>query len=127
MQQRETYIYEGVEYTLGELSRISNLRRETIQIRLKKGLSVADALRIPPGKLPRLDPSDIGKQVPVVFITPVPEVKREMQPVLGKEYLATIHGNPKRSCLCRVFYTIELDNGKKLITYPGEFEIKRKP
>lgn len=125
MQQRETYTYEGVEYTMSELVRISKLRRETIHLRLKKGMSVEDALKLPPGRLPRLNPDDIGKQVPIVFEMPVPEVIREMQPILGKEYIATIHGNPSRACLCKVFYMIELENGKKLITYPGEFHIRK--
>ena len=120
----ETYIYNGVEYTLSELARLSGMRRDTIQHRLKIGCTIEEALEIPLGSLhslPALCSEDIGKQVTIVFKSP-PPVLASMQPILGKKYTATICGTVCSDVLRRVFYTILLDNGKTLVTYPGEFE-----
>lgn len=116
------YIYNGAEYTLGELSRMTNLHRDTIRRRLELGLTIEEALELPAGaQLPHLSKDDIGKKVPIVFRHLVP-VYDFMQPKIGKKYMATICGSTKKSTLCKIFYVIELESGKKLVTYPGEFE-----
>lgn len=122
----ETFLYKGVEYTISELASISHLHRDTILNRLNKGVSIEEALEMPPGQLPHHNREDIGKSIPIVFSQPLPSVRGTMQPVLGKQYIATIHGRHSGSNnLCKVFYIVQLENGKPLITYPGEFRIVR--
>ena len=123
MQSTTLYEYHGISYTLNELARMSHIHRDTILRRLDWGMTVEEALDQPNSRsLPMLSRSDIGKHVPIVFNTFVP-VKQEMQPILGKQYIAKICGSPHDSQQCRVFYLVELENGKPLITYPGEFDI----
>lgn len=125
MNQGELYKYHGVEYSMTDLTRISHLHRDTILRRLEQGWSLEMALELPAGRgLPNIRSCDIGKKVPIVFTAELP-VFDEMQPILGKQYIATVCGTKSKSAISRVFYMIELDNGKKLITYPGEFEEKR--
>lgn len=123
--QYDSNLYElqGNFYTLTELSRMSNLHRDTIHHRLELGLSVEEALELTNSKsLPVLSRDDLGKQVKVVF-NKLPPVLPHMQPILGKQYTAKICGSSARSKLVHVFYMIQLENGKKLITYPGECTI----
>ena len=122
MYSKETYQFNGVEYTMTDLTRMSHLRRETIQRRLNHGMSLEAALGFADGALPMLSKKDVGKQVHIKFTVPIP-VTTEKQPVLGKEYIATNCGSTRETNLCKIFYIVQLDNGKKLITYPGEFEI----
>lgn len=118
----ELYEHQGVSYTLTELCRISHLHRDTIRRRLNLGLPLEQVIGFSGSQhLPRLDVSDIGKKVPVVFHNSVP-VYEWMQPTLERQYVATICGSNRNSKLTKVFYIIELENGKKLVTYPGEFE-----
>lgn len=127
IKSSETFLYNGVEYTLAELANISHLHRDTILNRLSKGVSIEEALEMPPGQLPYHNREDIGKTIPIVFQQPLPSVYGAMQPVLGKQYMATIHGRQTGSNnLCKVFYIIQLENGKPLITYPGEFRVIEK-
>ena len=123
---KQTYEYHGNFYTITDLARISNLHRDTIIHRLEQGWSVETAIETPARERKQtVKNEDIGKTVPIVFKSHLP-VYESMQPVLGKQYFATVCGTLKESQVCRVFYVVELENGKKLITYPGEFEeIKR--
>lgn len=127
MSAKVLYNYCGVEYTLTELAKISHLHRDTIRRRLDLGMSLEHALELPAGRnLPKLAKDDIGKQVPVVFTEP-PPVFEEMQPILGKQYMATICGSTRKTALCSVFYVITLESGKRLITYPGEVNTIEQP
>lgn len=124
MYAKELYEYRGISYTMTELVRMSHLHRETILRRLDMGWSIEEILESSETKsVPLINRSDIGKKIPIVFTTEIP-VLPQMQPILGKQYLATICGATNRTNKCRVFYMIELENGKKLITYPGEFQMQ---
>lgn len=121
-EESRTYLYQGKNYTLSELAELSQIHHETLRHRLEYGMSVEEAIALAHGRIPHPKPEDIGKQVPIVFQCPVPSVHEHMQPTLGKQYIATLHGKrTKTNQLCKVFYTITLENGKSLITYPGEF------
>ena len=116
------YEYDGQECTLSDLARISNLHRETIQRRINMGWPIEKALFTLAGKKQvTIKKEDIGKTIPIVFREDLP-VFQKMQPVIGKQYIATVCGVMKNNRVCQVFYVVQLENGKKLITYPGEFE-----
>lgn len=123
MYAKKLYEYRGREYSLTELVKMSNFCRETIAKRLDMGWTVEEALTTPAGKSMQIHTiNDLGKHIPIVFHIR-PPVYRDLQPVLGKQYIAKICGSSRRDASCRFFYTLKLDNGKTLITYPGEFEI----
>lgn len=123
MYRKELYEYRGRECTITELSQIAHLHRDTIRRRLDQGLTIEQILdeALRPKEF-ALNKEDIGKKVPIVFTEPLP-VYDSMQPILGKRYIATICGQSGDVATSRIFFLIVLDNGKKLITYPGEFEL----
>ena len=123
MYVKERYEYQGKLYTLTELTKMSDLCRDTIMKRLRNGWPVEKAIHTPPGReKPEHTAADLGKIVPIVFRS-LPPVTQDMQPILGKQYMATVCGSARKSSVCRIFYKLKLDNGKVLITYPGEFEM----
>ncbi len=123
MNCKNIYEVDGEEYTLAELSRKFNIRRDILARRLNGGWSVEKAVTTPMKNMPEgFDRGMIGKKIPVIFQTS-PPVLPEMQPVLGKEYLATICGTTKKAAHSHIYYMITLENGKKLITYPNECEL----
>lgn len=122
LYERHTFDYNGKEHSLNELAKISGLHRDTILRRLEMGWTMEEILATPAGaSLVKISSEDCGKQIPVMFNAPLP-VYDAFQPTLGKKYIATICGTKNKKMLARIFFVIELENGKRLITYPGECE-----
>lgn len=119
MYSKQIYEYQGVEYSISQLSRQFNIRRDILSRRLKSGWSVEKAVNTPTREMMKdFDKELIGKQIPVIFKSS-PPVLPEMQPILGKQYIATVCGT-KETAHSHIYYIITLENGKKLITYPNE-------
>ena len=121
---RELFEYHGAFYTMAELCRMTNLHRDTIRRRLEWGWSIERIFNAAFDQ-PECQ-AEIGKRVPIIFREDVPVVSW-MQPTIGRKYYATVCGSSRQSQLSKVFYVIELENGKKLVTYPGEFEFVKEP
>lgn len=121
---KKAYEYQGCEYSITRLSKMAHLHRDTIVRRLERGVTLDDILNTAGvDEIIHFNSEDIGKQIPIVFTEQLP-VFESMQPVLGKQYMATICGHPANGPYAsKFFFLIELGNGKKLITYPGEFEL----
>ena len=112
------YFYHGKALTVKELLPYSEVALSTLYSRLKANWDVERALRMDS----ELDPKWEGKNLLIVFTSTINQVKQSMQPVLGKKYIAYA-SKPTTSQKARHFFFVWLDNGKKLIVYPGEFHI----
>ena len=113
--------YKGEMLTLSELSALHGVPASTINNRLTRGWDIEEAITVPgrKGTIAPLPPEfKDGNIVEVVFRRPL-GVFAHMQPRLNKRYVVTahasIHANP--------VFTITLENGKRLIVYPEEYEI----
>lgn len=128
MNCKELYEYHGAEYSITRLSKMAHLHRDTIRRRLERGLTIEEILEpVSSDRITSFGRQDIGKQIPIIFTEELP-VFDSMQPILGKQYMATICGQAAdSSSSSKLFFLIELSNGKKLITYPGEFELVQPP
>lgn len=126
MNCKELYEYQGNNYTLNRICEITHMHRDTIRRKLDHGMTIEEILEPTLAKSPVCFGSqDIGKHIPIVFKEELP-VFESMQPILGKEYIATVCGqSASNTTASKIFFLIELSNGKKLITYPGEFELAK--
>lgn len=116
----ERYRYEGQKYTASELAQISGLPIEQIRKRLEQGWTVEATVNIPLETPTTITKDMIGKQFHVTFNTPISNVFPDMQPKLGKDYIATVYGVHSTQPNSKAYFLITLENSKKLIVYPNE-------
>ena len=114
--------YNGIFYTLQELSEMHGIPMTTINNRLRNGWPVEKAVSEPrPEKKQKKTPPEFenGNVVEVIFTEPIGSVFERMQPILGKKYVLTAYPTVQAEPI----FSIRLENGLPLIVYPGEFEV----
>lgn len=121
------YQYKGADYTLTQLAKISPVSGRTIQKRIDAGWSVESAVETPftiTGE--ELIPQEYrDKVLEIRFSEPIGTVFGSMQPRLDRSYIARPSPPSRNHNKTRLYYVMELEPGRPLIVYPGEFEIVR--
>lgn len=120
----KTHYYNGAPHTVSELAALSGLPQRVIYQRLREGWSIEKIVETPYGESDDKEWERWrNKTLNICFVEPVPVVRPDMQPTLGKVYVASPGvGNRKIKC-SKDFFIIALENGKPLVVYPNEFEI----
>lgn len=115
----------GTSFNADELASLSGLPPSVIAARLRDGWDVDAAVTTPVKQ--NLICQDAAKMYAcgtanIRFTEHISGVFQEMQPTLNKIYIAEPYcaGNNKQKA--KIYFIITLENGKKLIVYPGEFE-----
>lgn len=122
--KRRYYEYKGGAYCLAELERISGISASVIRNRIKNHWPIEAAVDTPmQNDEPEIDPRWQGKDLEIRFMEPIFQVFKEMQPTLGKSYIAHPKNERYKNNKSKMYYTITLESGKPLIVYPSEFEI----
>lgn len=116
------YLYYGEKHTIAQLAEISGQSTDFIRNRINRGWSVEAAVDTPKEEGQIIPTEYMGKVLTVCFHEPLASVFPSMQPKRETPYIACPATSMNRSC-SKTYYTINLDNEKKLIVYPGEFEI----
>lgn len=117
--------YRGQRYTMAKLALHTGVPYDTLRTRLNAGWSAEDAVSHPmPKKEETSIPAELkGKELIVSFAETLPSVYAQMQPLMGKQYVARPCISSHPTSKIRLSYIITLENGKPLIVYPDEFTI----
>lgn len=124
--KRKQYYYNGSYYTGAALARLGGLSKDVVYERLKNGWPVEYVVETPSEKAVMVEEKWLGKTLEVKFLKHIPAVFADMQPTLGKVYVAVPGGHVKKyTGKHKQHFLITLDNGKPLVVYPDEFEVIR--
>ena len=121
----DEYFYQGRYMTIDVLMQYSQgISMNTVLTRLQDGWDAEAALK-PQKPEGELDPKWHNKDLVVSFAKTLGGVFPEMQPQLNKPYVAYYNRQTYSKHSAKHFFVIHLENGKKLIVYPHEFNIIR--
>lgn len=124
MPKAKQYEYNGEMVTVAELAEITKIPISAVRRRLCDGWSVEKVINTPYCEIPStVDASLIGKPLQVIFRQPIPNVIKDMQPLLDTVYTTTPLQGARTKNFTKQYCVIYLENGKPLIVYPSDFEI----
>jgi len=115
--------YNGEKISVQKLADMIGRSSATVHKRIKDGWTVENIIDEYCNQKEIVDLRPFGKFLQIVFLEPIYSVFASMQPRLGKAYTAELHCLPDKFGHTRQFAVVNLENGKPLIVYPGEFQI----